>query len=203
MENLMLNIIDEFLEIEEDQKEVWKVKNDVDADWCLDKITEYKAEYNRFEMVAKAKMQQIEMSLKKEKKKMDNDISFFESKLREYFETIKDIAKDSKTQKVYKLPSGSLRIKKEQMVIDYDKSKLLGYAEQFEDGEMDEYIKTTKEFKWADFKKILSIENGTLVDKETGELVEVDYIMNKETGEIVEIEGLEIKTKPEEFIVEV
>lgn len=182
----MLNIIDEFLEIEEDQKEVWKIRDDVGADWALDKIIESKAEYNRFEMVAKAKIQQIEMSLKKEENKMKNDVSFFESKLREYFESVKEDAKDSKTQKVYKLPSGSLKMKKAVTTFDYDKTKLLEYAEK---ENLDDLIKTTKEFKWAEFKKNLEIEGK--------------YIINKETGEIVEIEGLKLETKSEEFTVEV
>lgn len=182
----MLDLIDEFLEIEEDKKEVWKVTDDVSADWCLDKIMEYKAEFNRFEIVAKAKIQQIEMSLKKEKNKMNNDVSFFESKLREYFESVKEAAKDSKTQKVYKLPSGSLKMKKAVVTFDYDKAKLLEYAEK---EKLDDLIKTTKEFKWAEFKKNLEIEGKD--------------ILNKETGEIVEIEGLKLETKPEEFNVEV
>ncbi|SHH57191.1 host-nuclease inhibitor Gam family protein [Sporanaerobacter acetigenes] len=146
MENLMINMIDEVLDIQEEEKEVWKVKDDLEADWCLDKIRESKAEYNRFEMVAKAKIQQIEEALKKEREKMEQETSFFESKLREYFE-----------------------------------------ADKHEN--MQEYIKMKKDFDWAEFKKKLDI-NG-------------NHIIDKETGEIVEIEGLKLETKPEEFKVEV
>lgn len=146
MENLMINMIDEVLDIQEEEKEVWKVKDDLEADWCLDKIRESKAEYNRFEMVAKAKIQQIEEALKKEREKMEQETSFFESKLREYFE-----------------------------------------ADKHEN--MQEYIKMKKYFDWAEFKKKLDI-NG-------------NHIIDKETGEIVEIEGLKLETKPEEFKVEV
>lgn len=185
MENLMMDLIDEFLDIQEEEKETWKVEDDLGADWCIDKIRESKAEYNRFEMVAKAKIQQIEHALRKEKEKMENEVSFFESKLREYFETVK--AEETKTLKKYKLPSGELRMKKSQVTFDYDKKKLLEVAET--DGNMDDYIKVKKDFDWANFKKNLKIEGNSII--------------NKETGEIIEIEGLAIKEKPEEFSVEV
>lgn len=183
----MLDIIDDFLDIQEDEKEVWKVGDDLSADWCLDKIREAQAEYNRFEMVANAKIQQIQEALFKEKKKAESEISFFESKLREYFETVDKLAKETKTQKAYKLPSGTLKLKKSKAEFDYDKAILVVVAENYEN--MSEYIKIKKDFDWADFKKNLSIQG--------------DSIINKETGEIVEIEGLKLKTKPEEFSVEV
>ncbi len=185
MDNLMLNLIDEFLDIEEDQREVWKVEDDLAADWCLDKIRESKAEYSRFEMVANAKIQQIQEVLKKQKRECDNEVNFFEWKLREYFETVK--TEDTKTLKKYKLPSGQLKMKKSSITFDYDKNKLLEVAEK--DEGMNHYIKVKKDFDWANFKRNLAIEGNSIV--------------NKETGEIIEIEGLGLKTKEEEFSVEV
>lgn len=188
-----LDLINEFLDIREEEKEIWKVQNDVEADWCLDKIRESKAEYNRFEMVAKEKVFQIEMALKREREKMERETGFFEGKLREYFEKIKASAKDAKTQKSYKLPSGVLKLKKAAITLGYDKDKLLEYAE--ENGSMDDYIKTVKEFKWAEFKKTLEIREDIKTKERS--------IVNKETGEIFNIEGLGIEEKPEIFSVEV
>lgn len=128
MDNLMMDLIDDVLNIED--KEVWKVEDDLSADWCLDKIRESRAEYNRFEMVAKEKIRQIEEKLKKEKDKAQGDIDFFEWKLREYFERVK--TDDTKTLRKYKLPSGELRAKKSTVVFDYDKNKLLEIAEKGE-----------------------------------------------------------------------
>jgi len=181
-----LNIIDEALDINEKEKEEWKVKNDLAADWCVDKIREVKAEYNRFEMVVKEKVYQLEMALNREKEKMEREVSFFEFKLQEYFESIEDKAKETKTQKSYKLPSGTLKLKKASTTFDYDKDRLLEYALE---KKKDEFIKITKSFMWADFKKTLEIKDGVIV--------------NKETNEKVEILGLEIGEKPEQFIVEV
>lgn len=182
MENLKLS--DMFLDIEEEQKEVWKIDNDLSADWSLDKIREAQAEHQRFEMVAKAKIKQIQEALNKSKESMEGTVGFFQGKLLEYFATIKP--KETKTQMKYTLPSGNLILKKGKLDFDYDKDKLLTHAKE---NKMIELIKTKEEFDWAGFKKCLKI-NETM-------------ILNSETGEVVEIEGLTIKTKPEEFKVEV
>ena len=182
MENLKLS--DEFLNVKEEERESWEIKDDLSADWAIEKIGETNAEYNRFEMVAKAKIQQIQEVLKKEQEKRDREVSFFESKLREYFETVQ--AKETKTQKTYKLPSGTLKMKKSSMTFKYDKKKLLEKAEQLQ---MNDYIKTKKEFDWAKFKKNLVIQGNNIVDKES--------------GEIIDLEGLGVTEKPAEFKVEV
>ena len=187
MENLMLDMIDEFLGIDEEKKEVWKVRNDVTADWCLDKIIESKVELRRIEMTYNTKIAQIEHNLKKEQDRVDKEVKFFESKLREYFETIEKFAKETKTQKSYKLPSGTLKLKKATETFDYNKEKLTEVAESNED--LKDYIKIKKDFDWAEFKKNLIIKDNNII--------------NKETGEIVEIEGLSLIEKPEQFSVEV
>ena len=80
---------------------------------------------------------------------------------------------DTKTQKKVTLLNGDVVIKKATQTIDYDKSKLLAWAE--EKG-MDGLIATkeTKDFKWADFKKQLAVTDGGIVDIETGELVNIE-----------------------------
>ncbi|MEW9124868.1 MAG: host-nuclease inhibitor Gam family protein [Thermotaleaceae bacterium] len=184
MEN-MISIADRFLSIDEEEKDIWKVKDDLEANWCLDKIRESKAEYNRLEAVSKAKIQQIQELLKKEKEKADREIGFFESKLREYFETVE--TQDTKTLKKYKLPSGELKLKKPQATFKYNKKKLVKVADKYEN--MQDYVKIKKDFDWAGFKNNLIISDGNII--------------NKNTGEIVEIDGLSIEEKPEDFKVKV
>ena len=183
----MLDLIDDFLDIDEEKKKVWTVKDDLTADGCLDKIIAEKVALRRYEIAVNNKVSQLQLKLKKEQEKAYREIEFFESKLREYFETVQDKARDTKTQKVYKLPSGSLKMKKEVVTFDYDKEKLVKVAEKYEN--MQDYIKIKKDFDWAEFKKNLVIND--------------EDIVNKETGEIVEIEGLRLETKPSEFSVEV
>ena len=177
-----MEIIDENLNIEE--TEVWKVTDDLNADWCLAKIKELQVDFDRFEIVAKERIALLQNKLDKEKKATENSKSFFESKLREYFEEVDK--KETKTQLSYKLPSGNLKMTKTKLDFEQDKEKLLQYAK---DNNLDDLIKISESFAWAEFKKKLTIQGNS--------------ILNKETGEVLEIEGLKVKEKQSQFKVEV
>ncbi len=180
-ENFRLS--DLFLNVEEEERETWKIENDNVADWALDKIKESKEEYGRFEKVVMEKIEQIKIVLQKEKKKMENEANFFEAKLREYMEKVK--IKDTKTQRKYALPSGELILKKDKEDFKLDKEKILEYIKQFESEEYKEYIKTKEELAWGEMKKNLIIDNGQIIDKST--------------GEVLKIEGLEVEVKQGSF----
>ena len=87
---------------------------------------------------------------------------------------------------LYKLPSGTLKLKKSKVELDHDKDKLLEYVKE---NKLVDFIKTSESLKWAEFKKQLDIQGNTIV--------------NKETGEIIETDGLSIVEKPCSFEVEV
>lgn len=179
--NKDIRLSDMFLNVSEEEKEGFKVDNDLKADWCMEKVNDARCEYERFKSVAMAKIEQIQAALDQEKKKMESETSFFESKLREYLETVK--TKDTKTQKTYSLPSGKLVIKKDKADFKLNKEKVLENLRSLEGYE--EYIKTKEDLAWGDLKKNLVIDNGTII--------------NKATGEILEVEGLEIEIKPGAF----
>ncbi|WP_427340953.1 host-nuclease inhibitor Gam family protein [Caloranaerobacter sp. DY30410] len=181
MENIRLS--NEFLTINEEEKETWKVTDDLAADWCLDKIKEAKAEFERFRMVAQAKIEQIQARLQAEEEKMNREVAFFESKLREYFESLEKV-KETKTQKSYKLPSGILKLKKSKPKFIRDDEKLVKWLEA---NKLDNLIKIKKSPDWANLKKNVEVVG--------------DKVVNKETGEIVE--GVRVEEVAPEFIVEV
>ncbi|OHW63114.1 bacteriophage Mu Gam like protein [Andreesenia angusta] len=172
-------VIDEQLNIDEEQKESWRVKDDLMADWCLEKLQLMEAEYKRFEMVANERIITLESSLDKEFERYDNERSFFLSKLQEYFETVD--AKETKTQMTYKLPSGTLKVKKEQAVIEKDDALLLEYLKR----DYPEFVKVIEKPNYAEFKKILMITD--------------DGIVNMKTGELMDVEGLRKGLRPAEF----
>lgn len=62
-----------------EQQESWKIENDSQADWALDKIREAQAEYRRFEMVVNDKISQLEAALAVEKEKMERETGFFQT----------------------------------------------------------------------------------------------------------------------------
>lgn len=185
MENIMLNLIDEFLQVEDTNKEAWKVEDDLTADWCLDKIREAKAEYNRLEIVINDKIQQLQNRLEKERQKMEQEVSFFESKLREYFETLEEKQlKTTKTMMKYKLPSGELVKKFPGPEFKRDNEALVKWLE---DNQMDEYVEIKKQPKWGELKKKTKVVGNNVVFEDTGEIVE----------------GIEVIERAPEFKVEV
>lgn len=177
-----MNIVENNLDVEE--KEVWEIKDDLSADWTLDMIREKKAEFNRFKIIIDTKIDQLMQAMEVEEKKMKQDVSFFEAKLHEYFNSIDSKSvKVTKTQAKYKLPSGSLILKSKGPEYKRDDNKLVEYLEEYKK----DLVKVKKSPDWAKFKKMIMNIEGTAVNKETGE--HLDFI--------------EIKERDPEFKVEV
>ncbi|MDO6353978.1 host-nuclease inhibitor Gam family protein [Caloramator sp. CAR-1] len=177
-----LRLSDVFLPEGETQQEGFKVDSDLKADWCLDKIREANAEYNRFEMVVNAKIEQLQQALRKAQEKRDREVGFFEAKLREYFETVQ--AKETKTQKSYTLPSGKLVLKYQQPEFKRDEDTLLNWVEN----NKPQYVKIKKSVDWSSLKKTVKVVNGMVIDSETGEVIEGVTVEEREPKFIVEVE---------------
>lgn len=95
--------------------------------------------------------------------------------------------KETKTQAKVTLLSGDVVVKKPTLEFDYDKKVLLENAELTG---LTEYIKTkeVRDFDWTGFKSKLEIqEDGSII--------------NTETGEVVEIEGLSVLPKAEQVVI--
>jgi len=161
LQNLGVDIEDE------ERREVWKIENDSTADWALDKIREAQAEYNRFKWVVGDKVAQLQKALEEEKERMDSEVNFFQGKLCQYFETVP--RKASKTQEVYKLPSGRLVKKYKQPKIERDEEKLVAWLEK---NQMPELIKIKKSADWATLKKETEVVGERIISKNTGEVIE-------------------------------
>lgn len=177
-----LRLSDVFLPEEEVKEEGFKVDDDLKADWCLDKIREANAEYNRFEMVVNAKIEQLQQALKKAQDKRDREVGFFEGKLREYFEIVK--AKETKTQKSYSLPSGKLVLKYQQPEFKKDEETLLSWVEN----NKPQFVKIKKSVDWANLKKTIKVVGDVVIESETGEIIEGVTVEEREPKFIVEVE---------------
>jgi len=151
----------------EEQREGFIINNDALADWALRKIAERDAEFARLEEIAKAQIAKIEEHIDAESDKSNRDNAYLIGKLREYFETVE--SKETKTQKKYKLLSGSLIMQKPKAKPVYDKAELLEYVKS---AKMDDFIKVEESVKWADLKKTLDFSSGAAVIAETGEVID-------------------------------
>lgn len=145
-------------------EDTFRIENDKTADWAITQIHEMEDERDRLIALAEDQIEDLKNRIEELKAKCDNDTKFLKSCLAMYFETVP--SKETKTQKSYKLLSGTLVFKKPSVKINYDDDKLL----EFLDGT--EFVETKKSLKWGEYKKVLTISGEDVIDSETGEIVE-------------------------------
>lgn len=92
---------------------------------------------------------------------------------------------ETKTQFKVSLICGDVILKKADKDYDKDPKKLLQWALE---NNLAEFIRTKQEFDWAKFKASL-------------EIIEGGVIINKETGEVMNMDGLGTKDVPEELVI--
>lgn len=169
-------------EAEDAPRPVWRITDDGCADWACRKIAEERAELARIRELAEAQIARIEEKLAAAERRCENGTRFLTSKLAEYFETVPH--KTTKTKASYRLLSGTLTRKFGGASMEKDDSKLVEFLKA--SGNLD-FIKTEEKPKWGEYKKRLEIMGGSVVDTETGEIVE----------------GVKAVEKPDTFTVDV
>lgn len=145
-------------------EETFKIENDKSADWAIRQIHEAESERDRLIALAQDQITDLEDRIEELAAKCDRDTAYLKSLLAEYFETVK--SKETKTQKSYKLLSGTLVFKKPSTKINHNDEKLLEYL----DGT--KFVEIKKSLRWGEYKKNLTIIDNNVIDSETGEIVE-------------------------------
>lgn len=148
--------------------EEFKIDNDKAADWALVQIRDAEDERDRLIALAQEKIQALTTQIKDIEEKCNNDTKYLRSCLASYFETVKP-STDTKTQKTYKLLSGSLIFKKPSFKITHNDEALIKYLKE-NDGV--DYIKVKESVDWAGYKKVLTVnENDEVIDTELGTII--------------------------------
>jgi len=184
MHNVALKMIDDAiadLEFEQPNCEPFKIDNDQKAEWALAKIREEQAEAMRIINVCKSMIMHYEEQMKKAEEDLEKKTAYLKSQLEQYFDSVEK--RRTKTQEVYKLPSGILRRKYPSPQFNRDDEKLVKWLK---DRQMNEYIKVKETADWASLKKTIQVVGNKAVD---------------EDGEIVE--GIAVVDRPPVFEVEV
>ena len=183
-DNIALKIIDEViadLEFEQPNYEPFRIDNDEKAEWALAKLREEQAEAQRIMNVCRSMIMHYEEQMKKAEEDFEKKTAYLRSQLEQYFDSVEK--RRTKTQEVYKLPSGILRRKYPKPEFKRDEDKLLQWLK---DRQMSEYIKIKESPDWANLKKAIQVVGNKAVD---------------ENGEVVE--GITVVDRPPVFEVEV
>lgn len=145
-------------------EENFKIENDKTAEWALTQIQEAETERDRLIAIAEEKIKDLTNKIEELNSHCEDETKYLRSCLAMYFETVK--SKETKTQKSYKLLSGTLIFKKPSVKIVHDDKKLLEFLKD------SEFIETKQSIKWAEYKKLLTISGDEVIDSETGEIVD-------------------------------
>lgn len=175
--------------------ERFTITSDAKADLYLEKVKCLDIRARKYEESVKAKVDFLQSKIDQLKKELavelediNNNKSFFEKLLSDYFESLpKESKKESKTMWKYKLASGEIIKKKAtQSIKCLDKENvLLQYVIM---NAHDEYIKTKQELDWQGLKNDLKIKDNVIVNEKTGEIIEdVEDIVIEESPEKFEI----------------
>jgi len=165
-----------------DEDRGFRIADDDAADWAVRKIAEERAELARIKAMADEQIARIMDKLAAAEKRCESGTAYLTSKLAEYFNQVPH--KATKTQETYRLLSGVLKMKRGGVSMQQDNKMLVDHLKAT--GAV-EFIKTTYEPKWGEFKKRLEIIGDQVVDKETGEIVE----------------GVKVIVKPDVFTIDV
>lgn len=145
-------------------EEQFTIDNDKTADWAICQIHEAEEERDRLITLAQSQIDDLNKRIEDLKARCESDTAYLKSMLAMYFNTVK--SKETKTQKTYKLISGTLVYKKPAVRINHDDEKLIELLNETE------YVETKKVLKWGDYKKNLISVGNDVIDSTTGEIVE-------------------------------
>lgn len=155
------------------EPEVFTVKDDSTAKWCIEKMKEAEADRAMWKAHYEAQMEKVN-------KAADESIAYFTAKLEEYFASVPH--KATKTQESYTLPGGKLVMKKQQPKFETDDEALVPWLEE---NFMGQLVKVKKSADWAGLKKVVTVDG--------------DHVVTDE-GEI--IPGVTVTQRPDVFKVE-
>ena len=134
--------------------------DDMQADDCIQKIGNWER-YRKFWLDYYAK------KIEEVNNKCDRNVAWQNRKLRRFFDTVPH--RSTKTMEAYDLPSGKISVTYGKKSMVPDKEAVLARLRR--DGE-DKFIKVKEELDWSGYKDRLFIaENGDIMDKETGEII--------------------------------
>lgn len=157
------------LDASEESKDRFRIENDSAAEWALEKIRDITDEYNRLKKLILVKRMELADQEDKLNARMEGQTRYLNGLLEQYFRDGDLKTKETKTQKSYKLLSGTLVLKKESYGYLRDENALIQWAHN---AGRENYVETIERLKWADLKRQLVFDNDTVYDPDTGAIVD-------------------------------
>lgn len=175
--------LNEFLEEQEQtEKEAFKVTDDNSANWVLRKIKQNQEQQESSNKLAVSEIEKIEAWNKAENDEAQRNIDYFQGLLAYY--AMSKRTEDPKWKSA-KYPNGKIKFVKQQPKFNYDDDLLVKSLKELERTDL---IKTKESPDKATIKKVFTVADDKLVDKETGVVIEGVKIEHREDDFKVEAE---------------
>ena len=184
----------EYGDMDNDYKE-FEIKDASTADWAISKIADERKRKDYFVECANKEIEKLKTQIKEMEEKCERSTSYLSGCLGKYLEREEVPKKKTATQESITLPAG--KIIKKLPKIEYIMSSGEAVTKHKNDDDFikeikgldKKLIKTIKEVDWATLKKnITNTEDGMVVYKETGDIIE--SLSTRET-----LPSIEIKTE--------
>lgn len=169
--------------MEEDSgRQDFTVDNDQKAEWAIRAIAGDEAEYDRLIKICADQIAMYQEQIKAYEKRKSTKTAYLRDQLKYYFDNVPH-HRSTKTQDIYDLPSGALRLVHKGPEYEYDNTDLTEYLGKHGS---DYFIKTKLVPQWGEFKKLLCAKGGKAINTQTGEIVEC----------------ITVKERPPEFVID-
>ena len=181
----------EYEDVESEHKE-FEIRDASTADWAISKIADERKRKDYFVECANKEIEKLKTQIKEMEEKCERTTSYLSGCLGKYLERDEVPKKKTATQESITLPAG--KIIKKLPKIEYIMSNGEAVTKHKNDdnfikeikGLDKKLIKTIKEVDWATLKKnITNTEDGMVVYKETGDIIE--SLSTRETLPSIEV----------------
>ena len=181
----------EYGDMDNDYKE-FEIKDASTADWAISKIADERKRKDYFVECANKEIEKLKTQIKEMEEKCERTTSYLSGCLGKYLERDEVPKKKTATQESITLPAG--KIIKKLPRIEYVMSSGEAVTKHKNDDDFikeikgidKKLIKTIKEVDWATLKKnITNTEDGMVVYKETGDIIE--SLSTRETLPSIEV----------------
>ncbi len=172
------DIFQEFTDDDWEELKELELNTDTDADRIVEEVKSLEDEINRLNEIYENRVEKLKDELENKVEKLNNKNEWLKNKLT-YYVSKSPNTKSTKTQVKLTLLSGDVIIKKAKL--KFKKPKL---TEEEILQNLPEYAKTKTELNWAEYKKILQIKDGRVVNGKTGQTID-DIELEEEAEKVV------------------
>ena len=146
-----------------EEKKEFKVTDLKSADWVMERIAELESDKSNLKALAEEKIDKIEKWLDGEVKGLNGQLEYFKGLIVEYY--VEQKANNPKFK--LSVPAGAVTQRKT-ITLKYDETEMIDYLK----ANHKDLVQTVEKFSKLEVKKVLKKAGDTVIDVETGEIVD-------------------------------